>query len=86
MKIRAPAALAFGLLAVAAPIGAQVTVEPLTGPLGVSGPVTPVKSGRAVYIVKLRDAGAATYKGGVTGFAATKPGAGERLDSGSGAV
>ena len=63
MKIRAPAALAFGLLAVAAPIGAQVTVAPLTEPLGVSGPVTPVKSGRAVYIVKLRDAGAATYKG-----------------------
>ncbi len=86
MKIRVPAALAFGLLAVAAPIRAQVTVAPLTEPLGVSGPVTPVKSGRAVYIVKLRDAGAATYKGGVTGFAATKPGAGERLDSGSGAV
>ena len=30
--------------------------------------------------------GAATYKGGVSGFAATKPGAGQRLDSRSGTV
>ena len=37
---------------------------PLTEPLRLAGPVTPVKSGRAVYIVKLREPGRRELQGG----------------------
>ena len=82
--------MAATLFAVGAVLGvpahAQPTVGPVTKPLQLAAPVRPAKGGTAIYIVKLKDAGAASYKGGTTGFAATKPSSGERLDRNSGAV
>ena len=69
-----------------APAAAQVTLVPLTDPLRLAAPVRPVKSGTAIYIVQLKDAGAASYKGGVPGFAPTKPGPGQRIDRSAGPV
>jgi hypothetical protein len=56
------------------------------GPLGLGGPVQPVKEPSAVYIVKLKRPGAATYKGDASGYAATKPGPGNKLNRSSGSV
>src|SRR5690606_28349835 len=39
-----------------------------------------------VYLVQLKEAGAASYKGGTSGFAATKPRPGGKLDSSASAV
>jgi subtilisin family serine protease len=58
---------------------AQATLVPLVKPLRLAAPVRPVKGGSAVYIVKLKDSGAASYMGEVAGYAATKPLAGERM-------
>ncbi|HLF12675.1 MAG TPA: S8 family serine peptidase, partial [Gammaproteobacteria bacterium] len=74
------------LIGAVAPAAAQVTLAPLTEPLRLAAPVRPTKSGTAVYIVQLKDAGAANYKGGVSGFAATKPAAGQHIDRSSPAV
>jgi subtilisin family serine protease len=63
-------------------------VEPTTPP-GTLTLVTPVhraKEPSAVYIVQLRDAAVATYKGERPGFAATKPQPGHKLDRTSGQV
>src|SRR5690606_29530982 len=49
--------------------------------LSLAAPVRPVKGEDSVYIVKLREPGAAAYKGGVMGLAATKPSAGAKLDA-----
>jgi subtilisin family serine protease len=65
---------------------AQVTHVPLTDPLRLAAPVRPVKGGAAIYIVKLKAPGAATYKGEMAGFAATKPERGERLSRQAAAV
>src|SRR5690606_12552666 len=54
--------------------------------LRLAAPVRPAKEPASVFIVKLRQPGAATYKGGVAGFAATKPAPGRKLDSSSSAV
>ena len=78
--------LALACSTVAASALGQVTLAPLTEPLRLVGPVVAAKPGTAVYIVKLRDAGAATYKGGLRGFAATKPAVGARLDRSAAAV
>lgn len=51
------------------------------GPMQASGPVAQAKAPGDVYIVRLRDAGAASYKGGNSGFAATKPAPGVRFDA-----
>ena len=56
------------------------------GPLSLNEPVRQAKSPGDVYIVQLRDPGAANYKGDRAGFAATKPAAGEHLDSNDPAV
>jgi len=68
------------------PAAAQPLHVPITEPLRLAAPVRPVKSPTAVYIVKLKAPGAATYKGTVSGFAATKPSNGQRLDIHSAAV
>ena len=60
---------------------AQATFVPLTKPMRLAAPVRPVKSGAAIYIVKLKEPGAASYKGGTAGYAATKPGVGQRLNA-----
>jgi len=65
---------------------AQVTFVPLTKPMHLTQPVRPVKSGSAIYIVKLKEPGAATYKGGAMGYAATKPGVGQSMNARSAAV
>ena len=71
----APAPRAFAWLAAAllTPAAAQVTHVPITEPLRLAGPLQPVKGGAAVYIVKLRDPGAASYKRAPTDLSATKP-------------
>ncbi len=56
------------------------------GSLRLAAPVRQAKHPAAVYIVKMREPGAATYKGGTAGYAATKPSPGRKLDSSSGAV
>lgn len=72
-------------LALLAPIGQSAAqgIGPADnpGPLQATGFSSRAKEPGDVYIVQLRDAAAATYKGGTAGFAATKPGIGERLDS-----
>ena len=79
------------LLIVAALLAASVHAQDLTpagppGSLGLAGPVEPAKEPAAVYIVQLKQAGAATYKGGTPGFAATKPQLGAKIDRNSGQV
>jgi subtilisin family serine protease len=65
---------------------AQATFVPLTKPMGLAAPVRPVKGGAATYIVKLKEPGAATYKGGAVGYAATKPGTGQSMSANAAAV
>ena len=87
--MRAPvlAMLAAAALAVAVPPGAGTALaqglvpSEYPGPLTLTTPSLAAKSPGDVYIVLLRDAGAASYKGGQPGLAATKPAAGERFDS-----
>jgi len=70
----------------AAPAAAQ-TLQPPSGPaVTLASGVTLVKTGRAVYIVQLKDEAAASYRGKQTGFAATKPAPGEKLDRTAGSV
>ncbi|HEX7079791.1 MAG TPA: S8 family serine peptidase [Gammaproteobacteria bacterium] len=57
-----------------------------TGPLSLAAPVRPAKGASAVYLVKLKRPGAAAYKGGTPGYAATKPAPGGKLDATSAAV
>src|SRR5512139_3361814 len=52
---------------------AQVTHVQVTQPLRLVGPLRPAKGGEAVYIVKLRQAGAASLKGVPTPLTAEKP-------------
>ncbi|HEU4618092.1 MAG TPA: S8 family serine peptidase [Gammaproteobacteria bacterium] len=68
-------------LAAAPASHAEVRSAVPSGPLTLAGAVRPVKAPGDVYLVKLKQPGAATYKGGAAGFAATKPAAGRRLDS-----
>jgi hypothetical protein len=71
------ASRAFAWLAAAllAPAAAQVTHVELTEPLQLVGPLSPVKGGTSVYIVKLRQPGAASYKRAPTDLSASKPAA-----------
>ncbi len=55
-------ALAWLAAAVLTPAAAQVAHVQVTEPLRLVGPLRPVKGGAAVYIVKLRQPGAASYK------------------------
>jgi subtilisin family serine protease len=74
-------------LAAMPPAGAQgLTPVPPPSPVGLAVPARPAKEQSAVYIVQLSAPGAASYKGGQPGFAATKPERGERLDRSSGQV
>lgn len=75
-----------GSLAFAMPGAFAAQPTPAAGTLGVTGTVRPIDKGDAVYIVKLRQPGAATYKGGTNGYAATKPARGGKLDRRGGAV
>src|SRR5690606_6819346 len=50
-----------------------------TGPLTLGAPARPTKASTGVYLVQLKQPGAATYKGGTAGFAATKPSPGRKL-------
>lgn len=82
MRTQAAAALLAGLCLAAAASSvafAQATFVPLVKPLRLAAPVRPVKGGSGVYIVKLKDKGAAGYAGELPGYAATKPMAGERM-------
>lgn len=67
------ASRAFPWLAAAllSPAAAQVTHQPITEPLRLVGTVRPTKGGAAVYIVKLRTPGAATYKRVTPDFSST---------------
>lgn len=82
-----PACALLVLLLPTMPVAAQ-NLMPLEfpGPLQSPGNSTPAKTAAEVYIVQLAESGAASYKGGVSGFAATKPAAGTRYDAQSPAV
>jgi subtilisin family serine protease len=68
-------------------VGAQdLTPSEFPGPLQLAEPARPAKAAGDVYIVQLREAGAASYAGGTAGLAATKPVAGQRFDSSAAAV
>ena len=56
------------------------------GPLALGGSLRPVKGGTAIYLVQLKQAGAASYKGETAGYAPTKPQSGSKLDRSSGQV
>lgn len=81
------AAVAFALVLLAQSASAQGP-SPATpsGPLSLASPVRSLKSPRALYLVKLREPGAATHRGEVLGFAATKPWPGAHFSSGSAAA
>jgi subtilisin family serine protease len=57
-----------------------ITPADFPGPMELAEPVRRAKAAGDIYIVQLRDAGAASYKGETPGFAATKPARGENLD------
>ena len=80
--------MVFGLGVAAPLLGHAQALVPATPPgsLGLAAPVEPAKEAAAVYIVQLAAAGAATYKGGTPGYAATKPELGRKLDRSSGQV
>jgi subtilisin family serine protease len=71
-RFRALAWLAAALLT---PAGAQVTHVQRSEPLRLATPLGPVKGGAAVYIVKLRQPGAASYKAVPRPLTAAKPSA-----------
>jgi subtilisin family serine protease len=75
-------------LVLAAPRSSAQPLAPVPppNPAGVARPPFPAKEAAAVYLVQLNAPGAASYKGGQSGFAATKPAAGERLDATAGQV
>ncbi len=62
--------------------------EPVTlsGPLSALGGAVISKPTTAVYLIKMRNAGAASYRGGTPGFAPTVADFGERFDSREAAV
>jgi subtilisin family serine protease len=66
-------ALAWLAAAALAPASAQVAHMEITEPLRLAGPLGPVKGGAAVYIVKLRQPGAASYKSAPTTLTGEKP-------------
>jgi subtilisin family serine protease len=70
----APAGLLLLLcLTGAAPVpDAPVSFVPLTKPMRLALPVRPAKSGSAVYLVKLKEPGAATYRGVVRALSAMR--------------
>jgi subtilisin family serine protease len=72
MRIRLPA-LASLAAALLTPAAAQVTHVQRSEPLRLAAPLGPVKGGTAVYIVKLREPGAASYKAVRTALTADKP-------------
>jgi subtilisin family serine protease len=51
---------------------APVSFVPLTKPMRLALPVRPAKSGSAVYLVKLKEPGAASYRGGARALYATR--------------
>jgi subtilisin family serine protease len=59
------------------PAAAQLQHVPITEPLRLAGSIRPVKGAKAVYIVKLRAPGAASYRGNVSALGATKPSSGQ---------
>lgn len=71
----------------AGPLIAQgIVPADFPGPMALAEPVRQAKPAGDVYIVQLRDAGAASYKGETAGYAATKPSGSEPFDSSSPAV
>lgn len=64
---------------------AQTSVTP-SGTPELAAPVRAVKAEAAVYVVQLRQAPAASYRGGTGGYAPTRPDAQRRFDSSSSAA
>ncbi|MBC7441424.1 MAG: S8 family serine peptidase [Ramlibacter sp.] len=76
------ATLTVGLVAAAALLGGSLaaTAAPQNvPPAAAAKPATTFEAGR--YVVILAEPAVATYAGGVSGFAPTRPGAGEQLDA-----
>ena len=72
MRTASPA-FAWLAAAVLTPAAAQVAHVQVTEPLRLVGPLRPVKGGAAVYIVKLRQPGAASYKSVPMALTGEKP-------------
>lgn len=75
-----------GLFVSSAPCAQGIAAADFPGPLALAEPVRPAKTAGDVYIVQLRDAGAASYKGETVGYAATKPSGPEPFDASAPAV
>jgi subtilisin family serine protease len=76
--------LALSILAplVSIAVSAQgIATADYPGPMQLAEPLRRAKAPADVFIVRLRDPGAASYKGGTAGFAPTKPAPGERFDA-----
>jgi len=75
-----------GVLASATTLAQGIEPADFPGPMQLAMPVSQAKSPGDIYIVQLRDSAAAAYAGGVAGFSATKPGAGQAFDPASAAA
>jgi subtilisin family serine protease len=75
-----------GLFAAGSPSAQGIAPADYPGPMALAEPVRQAKAPGNVYIVQLRDAGAASYKGETAGYAATKPSGPERFDATAPAV
>ena len=71
--VTAPRAVAWLAAALLTPATAQVAHVQVTEPFQLAGPLQPVKGGSAVYIVKLRQPAAASYKAEPLAPTAAKP-------------
>jgi subtilisin family serine protease len=79
-RLLAAATLLAGLCLAAGtapPAFAQAGLVPLTEPVRLASPVRPVKSDVAVYIVKLKAPGAASYQRELSGVGSSKPQSGQ---------
>jgi subtilisin family serine protease len=81
LRISVSAIAAFGLSVPLALSAQGIVPAEFPGPMQLIEPVSQAKSPGDVYIVQLKDAGAASYKGETAGFSATKPASGERFDA-----
>ncbi|MCZ6475418.1 MAG: S8 family serine peptidase [Gammaproteobacteria bacterium] len=67
-------------------VGAAVNHGTPSGPLSLASPVRPIKGPEQIYLVQLIEAAVLNYRGTKSGYAATKPAPGRKLNRASGAV
>ena len=67
-------------------VGTAVNHGTPSGPLSLASPVRPIKGPEQIYLVQLIEAAVLNYRGTKSGYAATKPAPGRKLNRASGAV